>query len=74
MTRTTVTATTATTVTVSVRCPFCGKETVLTLPREGWVARANGALIQDAFPALEADTREVLVSGLCKACQDSFFG
>ncbi len=74
MTRAEVVAATTTTVTVAVRCPFCGTVTEVTVPREGWVARANGALIQDAFPALDADTREVLVSGLCKACQDQFFG
>ena len=33
----------------------------------------NGKLIQDAFPYLSVDEREILISGTCGPCFDAMF-
>ena len=47
---------------LEVRCPFCG-------------AISNIPCDEDAlaFPHMDPMTREILVSGMCRACQSSFF-
>jgi hypothetical protein len=52
-------------------CPTCPAEqrvTVDTAAYERWLA---GAYIQDAFPALTADQREILMTGICPKCWDA---
>lgn len=61
-------------VVVEVTCPFCGKVSTLTLPTDGYTAwKLNGVLVQDAFPALSAEDRELLISGICPTCWDGMF-
>ncbi len=62
------------TLAITVKCPFCGAESTVNAPYGGAVAYyKNGALIQDAFPEMSADDREILISGICKKCQDETF-
>ena len=58
---------------VSVTCPFCGKESFLTLSANDFEAWQNGELVQNAFPYLDANERELLVSGICSECWDKMF-
>ena len=58
---------------VSVTCPFCGKESFLTLSANDFNAWQNGELVQNAFPYLDANERELLVSGICPDCWDKMF-
>lgn len=54
-------------------CPCCGDLLhihALVSQFEAWQA---GALIQDAFPDMDATDRETLISGLCPDCQATFF-
>lgn len=60
--------------TVVVKCPFCGAETVINVPVEGIKKYKDGALIQNAFPNMTAEEREVLISGICFECQKKVFG
>lgn len=55
-------------------CPFFGKVTVLNVPADGFIAWQNGSLVQNAFPNLFAEDREVLISGICRDCQNNIFG
>lgn len=56
-------------------CPGCGKQETLTVTREGLVAwRDQNAMIQEAFPDLSADQRELLVTGYCPKCWDEDTG
>jgi hypothetical protein len=51
-------------------CPDCNEENhvfVLTLDHKTWM---NGAYVQNAFPYLSADEREILISGMCGKCYD----
>ena len=58
---------------VSVTCPFCGKESFLTLSANDFNAWQNGELVQNAFPYLDANERELLVSGICSECWEKTF-
>ena len=61
--------------TLTVKCPFCGKETqVKDVSPEGWFSLMRGALMQVAFPNMPIEDREVLISGLCRDCQEEVFG
>ncbi len=61
-------------VVVEVTCPFCGKVNQLTLPTEGYTAwKLHGILVQNAFPQLSAEDRELLISGICPTCWDGMF-
>ena len=55
-------------------CPFCGTVTEVEVDKKGCAQYTNGALVQDAFPNLTATEREVIISGICPACQDTLFG
>ena len=62
-------------VVVEVTCPFCGKVSQLTIPTEGYTAwKLHGVLVQDAFPQLSAEDRELLISGICPTCWGGYFG
>jgi hypothetical protein len=61
--------------TVETVCPFCGRVNEVDVYEEDLVAWVNGdKLVQDAFPYLSADEREMLISGICPTCWDSMFG
>ena len=34
----------------------------------------DGAFVQDAFPYLSAEVREMLISGICPSCWNNMFG
>ena len=61
------------TATVAVPCRWCGSVTELHPSVEGFVAWQNGELIQRAMPELDADERELLISGTCPKCWDEMF-
>lgn len=59
----------------SGRCPFCGKDNrVDATPFEMEGYKKLGKLcIQDAMPNLSAEKREIIISGICLACQKKIF-
>lgn len=57
-----------------VTCPFCGAESVISVFEDDYLAWEQGALVQDAFPYLSADDREMLISGICPTCWEKTFG
>lgn len=56
-----------------VTCPFCGRESILTVAEADFEAWQAGAFVQDAFPYLTAGEREMLISGTCPTCWDEMF-
>jgi hypothetical protein len=68
------------TILVERKCPFTGTLNTMQLPMT--VAEYNsafakweaGALIQNAFPTLNADQREFVKTGITPAVWDSMFG
>ena len=57
-----------------VTCPFCGEEHLISVNTEDYWAWEDGELVQNAFPYLSADEREMLISGICPTCWDKMFG
>ena len=58
----------STSVDLARRCPWCGRRALVQLDADR-VARWNGgALVQEVWPELDVDSREVIVSGSCAAC------
>jgi hypothetical protein len=61
---------------VTRRSPFTGKALTLDLPISTSQAEAYsaGALVQDAFPHLDADQREFLITGIAPGEWDAALG
>jgi hypothetical protein len=59
--------------TVRSRCPKCSQTTDFEAPTEGIVLWMQGACIQDAFPELAADKRELFQTGICPNCWNKIF-
>lgn len=59
---------------ITCQCPMCGKVTYVPCTYEQYSRYMNtDALIQDVFPDMDIHTRETIISGMCKPCQDKFF-
>ncbi len=54
-------------------CPFCGHTNEVAVNEADYWDWQDGALVQNAFPYLTADEREMLVSGICPDCWDKMF-
>lgn len=52
-------------------CPVCEEVSTLEVFRSGFDSWMDGAFVQDAFPELSADERELLISGTHSDCWDS---
>jgi hypothetical protein len=58
---------------VPVPCRSCEEVTDLSVNVEGFIAWRGGELIQNALPELDADQRELLISGICPKCWEQMF-
>ena len=58
---------------VFTTCPFCGHENEVEVNHMDYLDWQNGELVQDAFPYLSANEREMLISGCCPRCWDKMF-
>lgn len=59
---------------VNINCRVCGITYNLMISTEDLKNYENGALVQDAFPYLSADERELIISQTCGSCFDKMFG
>ena len=59
---------------VVTRCPFCGRGNEVKVNEDDYLDWQDGMLVQDAFPYLNANEREMLISGICPTCWDGMFG
>ena len=65
-----------------IKCPCCGQVSTIKLDPEKAKAFDEGlklyteyrALMQNAFPFLTSDERELLISGTCPKCWNDMFG
>ena len=58
---------------ITVTCPpcvWCGKETHMRVPVQGWIKRMDGESVQACFPHMRPDQREMLISGTHPVCWD----
>ena len=59
---------------IATHCPFCGGINGVEVNEKDYLDWQDGALVQEAFPYLNASEREMLISGICPDCWDSMFG
>ena len=59
--------------TVANRCPMCGKLHTVDVNDIDFQRWQAGVSIQNAFPYLSADEREILMTGTCSKCWNSMF-
>lgn len=60
--------------TVVVACKgYCGEDFQITLTEDQEDQWRGGGLIQNVAPNLDADDRELLISGTCQVCWDKLF-
>ena len=59
---------------VKTTCPICHCDTYIQVDAEEYARWQAGELIQVAMPYLDADEREILISGICPNCWDDTFG
>lgn len=59
---------------ISITCPVCGEKHLIFANVEDFLSWDEGALVQDAFPYLSPNEREMLISGICPDCWDRLFG
>jgi hypothetical protein len=52
----------------------CGTAWQLILDIESYRRWRAGTMVQDAFPLLSSDERELLLSGTCSTCWDNLMG
>lgn len=61
-------------VTIITACPFCGHANEVEVNEMDYLDWQDGMLVQEAFPYLSADEREMLISGICPKCWEKMFG
>ena len=55
-------------------CPFCSEWSKVRISKDKFERYAEGKeKVQDIFPELSADDREILISGICLDCQKKVF-
>lgn len=55
------------------QCIYCGSSSEITVDKDGFDRWRNGTLVQNAFPNMNADDRELLVTGTHPVCWDKIF-
>lgn len=55
------------------KCVMCGNTAVLEVSFEGFVQWQRGAFVQEAFPELDSDQRELLMTGTHAHCWEGMW-
>lgn len=58
---------------VTHNCPLCNKHSIMTVNIAEFNAWRSGMKIQFAFPTMNAEDRELLISGTHPECWDNLF-
>lgn len=58
---------------IKVSCVQCGKEFEIKVELKDWYDYNHGKLVQNAFPYLTPDERELFLSGICGECWNKMF-
>jgi hypothetical protein len=58
---------------ISVGCQWCGTFHYVEVFREDWLKYQEGAFVQDAFPYMAREIREMFVSNTCPECWKRIF-
>jgi hypothetical protein len=55
-------------------CPICKKGISVEVEDKGLEKYKKGAYVQDAFPNMSVNDRELIISGMCSQCWDEMIG
>jgi len=55
-------------------CPYCKLSSIVSVNEDDYILWHTGAQLQDAFPYLDVDTRELLKTGYHDGCWKMVFG
>lgn len=58
---------------IETDCPFCNKHYTFTVQRKDYVKYKRGMHVQEAFPYLDEEKRELLISNICPECWGKMF-
>lgn len=59
---------------VKIRCVFCGTVHTIEAPKDGLRKYETGeAYVQDCFPDMSPEIREMFISRMCSDCWDKTF-
>lgn len=56
------------------RCIVCGESSIVEIDKEKFDRWQAGENVQDVFPEISADQREMLITGTHPACWEKAFG
>jgi hypothetical protein len=59
---------------IEIACSTCGIEHLIGTTLSGYVSWRAGAFVQDAFPDVPKEYREMFISGTCPECFERMFG
>jgi hypothetical protein len=60
--------------TVQINCTFCHEPNLVRVNHQDYITYINDELhVQDAFPYLTPDERELFISGTCTTCWNAMF-
>lgn len=59
--------------TIVIQCHVCGKNVEIAVEREDFYDWQDGGHVQNTFPYLSADDREMFISRTCGVCWDEMF-
>ena len=63
------------TITVSIKCSICGKKHDIEITKEQYEDyRHSNKLIQEIFPDMKPEIRELFISQVCPDCWNKLFG
>ena len=62
------------TITIERACPKCGRVNKLLVSANAYSMWQAGAFIQDSFPELTVDQREIIQTGIDGECWSKMFG
>jgi hypothetical protein len=62
-----------TTIEIMGNCPRCVDFFSITVPHDDYLKWQAGTLIQEAFPYMSIDDRELLISGVCGECWKTMY-
>lgn len=54
-------------------CPVCHKYSEVEVDDTSYILWQNGMFVQDAFPEMSIDTRELLITGTHPVCWEAMF-
>jgi hypothetical protein len=60
------------TMTILTQCPDCGHGEDIVVNERDYFRWRSGMFVQDAFPYLSADEREMIKTGICPDCWDLY--